>query len=428
MGGVGLRFTLCHAIQSRHCDTPVLCWWGSWNTWNVHSSGEKAAERHPTRMATSHVACRGSAALLTAAWVATVRPKCAMATTEAPASSSKTHIDPAIASAAVAIGGAAVSAAGQWRGVRLQKRLEAERESQQREADAKALRDARRKAYAEPLAMAAHDLQARLYAIVESELLQRAFTRAEGSHKDETRTWERAYAVDYTCYLIAQFLAWLEIVRQEEPRLALPGEEERKRFRRCVDEAEYAMRKAGDSDLLWIYQGVMRAIGEVMVVEDEVGNGHPDKNAEELLEAGGRRRSRPLGFAAFMKKKADDPSFQRWFQRLEDDLLYIGEHKDITRPQMHRIAKLQDAVLKLVEFLDEEVQAIPNVSKIRIDLDKYTPVLSKDEVNTARAPKSEVEEAEEAPPPPSEDEEELEEEEAANDGKKKEKEKESGNE
>lgn len=362
---------------------------------------------HPNRMATTHLAARGSAAVLTVAWVAMVRPRCAVASAEAPTSSSKTHIDPAIASAAVAIGGAAVSAAGQWRGVRLQKRLEAERESQQREADAKALQDARRKAYAEPLAMAAHDLQARLYAIAESELLQRAFSRAESSHKEETRVWERAYAVDYTCYLIAQFLAWLEIVRQEEPRLALPGEEERKRFRKCVDEAQYAMRKAGDSDLLWIYQGVMRAIGEVMIVGDELGDGHPDKNAQELVEAGGKRRSRPLGFAAFMHRKAGDESFQRWFQRLEDDLVYIGEHQDLTRPQMHRIARLQDAVLKLVEFLDEEVQAIPNASKVRIDLDKYTPILSKDEVNTERAPKSEVEEAEEAPPPPSEDEDEF---------------------
>lgn len=347
---------------------------------------------------------RAGTAALVVAWTLLARPSLAYASSEPTKATSRPRVDPALASVAVAIGGATVSAVGQWRSLRLQKRLEAEREYEKREEESRALQCARRKAYAEPLAMAAHDLQARLHAIAESNLLQRAFSRAQSIVNDETRLWERAYAVDYTCYLLAQFLAWLEIVRQEEPQLALSGEEEKKRFRRCVDEAEYAMRKGGDSDLLWIYQGVMRAIGELMVVADEGRDGKSVSIMQEQTE-GGQRRSRPLGFAAFMRRKAEDESFRRWFRRLEDDLIYIAEHDDIPKPQLHRIVKLQDAVLHLVEFLDEEVQAIPYASKIRIDLDKYAPISSQDEFNTEREPKSNGEDMEEAPPPPTEDEE-----------------------
>src|ERR1051325_3451115 len=115
----------------------------------------------------------------------------------------KTELIVAIISAVVALSSAAVAIFGQLKSTRLQADLE-----ELRTAETRRFESERAVAkFREPLANAAYDLQSRLFNILERNLLQRY---VKGGNE---RT--RSYVIDNTTYVIAQYLAWTEIIRRE---------------------------------------------------------------------------------------------------------------------------------------------------------------------------------------------------------------------
>jgi hypothetical protein len=61
--------------------------------------------------------------------------------------------------------------------------------------------------FKDPLAHAAYDLQSRTFNILKQAFLNRYY--ANGAAR------EKEYAVENTVFLLAQFLGWTEIIRQE---------------------------------------------------------------------------------------------------------------------------------------------------------------------------------------------------------------------
>jgi len=74
--------------------------------------------------------------------------------------------------------------------------------------------------YAEPLIAAAFDLQTRLYSIVQHNFLKAAAV-------------ERGYAEPSTLWLIAQYFAWVEILRREVQYLDVGVEKHNRTIQAC---------------------------------------------------------------------------------------------------------------------------------------------------------------------------------------------------
>ena len=89
-----------------------------------------------------------------------------------------------------------------------------------------------------------------------------------------------------------------------------------------------------------IFRGEQRAIGEVMGVDATID---------------GNTRRQCVGYAAFVEKRRD-PAFSRWFQRLEHDVGLLA-----AEPGRHdeRLYRLQQALIDLVDFLDEDYAYFP---------------------------------------------------------------------
>src|SRR5208337_2367229 len=109
----------------------------------------------------------------------------------------------AIISAVVALAAAVIAIVGQVR----VKRVEAQLALQKAEADRRAEKEKTAEKFREPLGRAAYDLQSRIYNIIKSD-----FLNAYLENGDE-RT--KKYAIKNTLFVIAQYFARTELVRQE---------------------------------------------------------------------------------------------------------------------------------------------------------------------------------------------------------------------
>jgi hypothetical protein len=173
----------------------------------------------------------------------------------------KTELIVAIISAVVALSSAAVAIFGQLKSTRLQADLE-----ELRTAETRRFESERAVAkFREPLANAAYDLQSRLFNILERNLLQRY---VKGGNE---RT--RSYVIDNTTYVIAQYLAWTEIIRREIQFVDL-GEDDKTRELANLRDTIYSLWQTdskGFGDAFRIFAGDQRAIGEALICEGRSG-------------------------------------------------------------------------------------------------------------------------------------------------------------
>jgi hypothetical protein len=132
----------------------------------------------------------------------------------------KTELLVAIISGAVALSAGALAVWGQFRSARLAAEMEELRLAEQRRIESEKTLSR----YREPLARAAYDLQSRLYNILEQGLIAAYFDNG-----DER---ERSYVVDNTAFLIAQYLAWTEIIRRDIQYIDLGQDEETRKLAR----------------------------------------------------------------------------------------------------------------------------------------------------------------------------------------------------
>ena len=180
--------------------------------------------------------------------------------------------------------------------------------------------------YSEPLLGAAYELQARLWNILKQDFLERYHTAGDDAQK--------AYAVDNTLYVVAQYFGWSEIVRRDLQFLSFSKTEQTRAVARVQQEIVEHFQdddpKRGRPFLLW--RGEQRAIGELMI--DEASEG-----------------TRCLGYAAFVKRLRDadgDLEFRTWLGRLQADIETIG------RAKSPRLVSLQHALVDLIRLLDPD--------------------------------------------------------------------------
>ncbi|MFZ5505209.1 MAG: hypothetical protein ACOY7P_06945 [Pseudomonadota bacterium] len=236
----------------------------------------------------------------------------------------------ALISAAVALASAAIALWGQVRTTRLAADLEGLRVTEQRRFDAE--RATAR--YREPLARAAYDLQSRLYNILQQNLL--------AVHLERGDERERAYVIDNTAFLIAQYFAWTEIVRRDIQYIDLGQDEATRRLAKIQDDLTGTFQTDRHSRLFRVFAGEQRAIGERMIVEDARGPSC-------------------VGYATFLDRLAvgHDPLVEN----LRKDVRALSADPAAARP---RLVALQNALVDVLDFLDPQSIRFPRERRSKV--------------------------------------------------------------
>lgn len=209
-----------------------------------------------------------------------------------------------------------------WFSVRTQRLShELDREREERLETQSAIKAAE-KVY-EPLAQAAAELQSRIFNIVESGWVD--IQHRYSGHGD--------YAVSSTAFLFAHYFGWIEARRQAV--LSSSGEGRRdENVQRHIDGVLKVLRRSEGSGAFLFFTTEQRAIGELMVEWEQIGDS-------------GTRIPKVLGYAAFLKRyRDDDPSFRNWFAPVDAglELVSAGDHQ--------RLIQIQHALVDLIDELD----------------------------------------------------------------------------
>lgn len=167
--------------------------------------------------------------------------------------------------------------------------------------------------YREPLAVAAFDLQSRLYNILELDFLG----KYGGPH---VRAEE---ALRTTLFRFAQYFGWTEILRRDIQFLSFPEADETRHVAHLQSEIAKRFLTHEYGQALMIWSDEQRALGERMIVEE---------HGKVLC----------MGYARF--SDACDSTFEPWCARLRTEL-----HE---APASDRLREVQHLLCELVETLD----------------------------------------------------------------------------
>jgi hypothetical protein len=182
--------------------------------------------------------------------------------------------------------------------------------------------------FREPLVDAAYELQSRLYNIIQLDFLRRYYLDGEEA--------EREYAIENTVYVVAQYFAWVEILRHEIQFLNFSELERTRavadRLRAVVHAFQSDDPALGNEFRLW--RGEQRAIGERMMV----------RNGDVVT---------CRGYAAFVER--EDRTLTRFLARVRTDLAAMAA----TGPPP-RVHELQRMLVALVRELDPHGVRYPN--------------------------------------------------------------------
>lgn len=188
--------------------------------------------------------------------------------------------------------------------------------------------------FRDPLLHAAYDLQSRIFNILKRKFLQVYYT--SGAPR------EREYAVENTVFLLAQFLGWTELIRQEIQFLDLGIDKETRELRRLQDGLYTQLQTDKFGSGFRLFAGEQRAVGELMI--------------ERTTDA-----SRCIGFASFLTGR--DPAVDRWLDPLRDDVKQMAV--DLS-PFRDRLMTIQHALIDLLKFLDPGDVYFPKDKRTKI--------------------------------------------------------------
>ncbi len=188
--------------------------------------------------------------------------------------------------------------------------------------------------FRDPLLHAAYDFQSRIYTILRAGFLDRYFTA--GSPR------EKEYAVENTVFLVAQFLGWTEVLRQEIQFLDLGSVDETRRLRELQDGLYTQLHTEALGSGFRLFPGEQRAVGELMT---ERSTGSP----------------RCLGFAAFLK--ARNPEIDLWLNPLREDVKTMATD---VRPFEARLVSVQHALIDFLQYLDPQCVRFPAASRKKL--------------------------------------------------------------
>lgn len=176
--------------------------------------------------------------------------------------------------------------------------------------------------YREPLLQAAFELQSRLYNIIRQGLLKNFYVH--GSDRD------RAYTVENTLYVLAQYLAWTEIIRREVQFLDLGKVDLTRNLSNLQEHIRVILLSTRYGNVFRVFRGEQRAIGELMIV------GHD--GVDDCI-----------GYAAFVAKQEE--AFRFWFEPLRQSVDALATD---LKSDNGRLKELQHALIELIEYLDSE--------------------------------------------------------------------------
>ncbi len=218
-------------------------------------------------------------------------------------------------------------------------RLSSELEERRRLAGAREQAAQLRARYRDPLLGAAFALQSRLYNIVAQDFLLRYMQADQSS---------REYATDNTLHLLAEYLAWVEIIRREIQFLDLGAELANRQWLTVLEDVRDVLARDDLDPTLRVFRGEQRAIGEMATVA--------------LEDPGDGRRHESLGYASFVERRRE-AEFNRWFRKLETDLELL-----VSEPQVHleRLILLQSGLIDVLEIFDPDCQRFPRGRRTRL--------------------------------------------------------------
>jgi hypothetical protein len=194
--------------------------------------------------------------------------------------------------------------------------------------------------FRDPLLQAAYNLQSRLYNIAKQNLLGRLVTAPGASQQ------ERDYALHNTCFVFAEYLAWVEIIRRESQYIDPRSRENNRLIAHQLETVRDIMASSErfEDRELRIFRGDQRALGELMLVA-----------VSQSTE--GVPRWECLGYAAFVERLTNDPKFGEWFAPLLQGIETLAKEA----PHLPaRGIELQHALVELMDVLDPHSHRIPS--------------------------------------------------------------------
>jgi hypothetical protein len=180
--------------------------------------------------------------------------------------------------------------------------------------------------YRDPLLQAAMGLRSRLLAILADDFLGRFFVNGKETQK--------IYATRYTLFAFAEFLCWMEILRQGISFLDLGDDARNRKLMRHITVIRRVMFDNKMDPLFVIVDGYQRALGELMIRSDDPSRA---------------RYRQCIGYAEFCARLETDPTFARWFEELAADIPQLAKRKVV---RTDRLVALESAIVDLIEFLD----------------------------------------------------------------------------
>ncbi len=204
--------------------------------------------------------------------------------------------------------------------------------------------------YRDPLLWAAFDLQSRLYNIVYAFRLEKARERRGfiRSFLVEGSQWHRHYALTNTAYVIAEYLCWAEMLRQNAGFLDLG-------HRKLTREVMAQLWRIGEilntgrlDSRFRIFRGEQRAIGELMIAQEA-----------DLAQ------SRCMGYASFCRRLDEDDQFTAYFSRLFHGIEGLSEYPEL---EVAELALLQNELIVLIDILDPQQLRFPKERRTKIRL------------------------------------------------------------
>ncbi|WP_326560784.1 hypothetical protein [Micromonospora sp. NBC_01796] len=197
--------------------------------------------------------------------------------------------------------------------------------------------------YREPLLWSAHALQGRLFNAVRPGFLS---TYLHCGDVDDER-----YTRDYTVYVLAEYLCWVEIIRRDQQFLDLGDVERNKRFFGFLDRMTQIVAALDTPPPLRLFRGQQRAIGELLLVrvEDSAGT-----------------RYESMGYAEFCERLDTDPRFASWFTRIRADVDVIAT---ADYDGNARLVRMQHELIALIDFLDPDQARLATPNRALVDRD-----------------------------------------------------------
>lgn len=188
--------------------------------------------------------------------------------------------------------------------------------------------------FRDPLLHAAYDFQSRLFNILRGAFLDVYYSSGSEAEKE--------YAIENTVFLVAQYLGWTELVRQEVQFLDLGDEHQTRQLRSLQDSMYTHFQSDQHGSGFRLFAGEQRAVGELMI----------DRKTD---------LPRCIGYAAFLKQRPAD--IDHWLDSLREDIKRMSA--DLS-PFKDRLSRLQHSLIDLLGFLDPDFVYFPAECRIKV--------------------------------------------------------------